>query len=141
MKGYFDPLPGSFCRRQRILLHKFDHHREPQNRIKQDDSRKMEWPENVKPTERPVDFDTDSKMIGPPVNRLMKVLDRSFFQKNLRLCAAHVFDPKDISKTRAELESDMLHMARVRNVVSVAGHDHRTKALILRPGIKNEGTF
>lgn len=88
-----------------------------------------------------VDFDADSDMIRPPVNRLMKVLDRPFFQKNVRVCAAQILDPKDISKTREELKSDVLRMKNVKSIVSVAEHERQTKALVLRPGIKNEGTF
>lgn len=101
----------------------------------------MKRSEEVKATTKAVDFDAHSDMIRPPVNRLMKVLDRPFFQKNVRVCAVQIFDPRDISTTLAELKSDMLCMKRVRNMVSIPGHGRQTKALILRPGIKNEGTF
>jgi tRNA (guanine37-N1)-methyltransferase len=88
-----------------------------------------------------VDFDVDSEMFRPPINRLMKVLDRPFFQKKIRLSAAQIIDAKDISKTRAELKSDLLCRARMKNIVSVPEHDCQAKALLLRPGIKNEGTI
>lgn len=50
-------------------------------------------------------------MFAPPVNRAMKVLDRSFFQKTVPISAARVFNPRDISRCRKELESskDMLN--------------------------------
>lgn len=97
--------------------------------------------EDVKPTNSAEYFEADSEMIRPPVNRLMKVLDRSFFQKSQRVCVAQIFDPKDIATIQAELKCDLLRLGRVRNVVSISEHDRQTKALILRPGIKNEGTF
>ncbi|KAI5212504.1 hypothetical protein E4T38_00512 [Aureobasidium subglaciale] len=42
-------------------------------------------------------------MFRPPVNRAMRVLDRSFFQKKIPISAARVVDNKTISKCRAEL--------------------------------------
>ena len=80
-------------------------------------------------------------MIRPPVNQLMKVLDRSFFRKNVRVCAAQVFNMKDISKTRAALKSDLLHIGRLKSLVSVPGQESEMKAFLLRPEIKNEGTL
>ena len=101
----------------------------------------MSRPEDVVPTKTAEDLDADSQMIRPPVNRLMKVLNRSFFQKNQRVCAAQIFDPRDIATIQAELCRDVLRMGRVKNVVSISEHDRQAKALLLRPGIKNEGTF
>src|SRR5690348_4701061 len=40
----------------------------------------------------------------PPVNRTMRVLDRSFFQKTVSLSAATVFDQKNLSSTRGTLQ-------------------------------------
>ena len=101
----------------------------------------MSRPEEVELTKNASDPDADSEMIRPPVNQLMKVLDRSFFQKNQRLCAAQIFDSKDIATFQAELKRDLLRLARVKTVVSVSDHGRQTKALILRPGIKSEGIF
>lgn len=80
-------------------------------------------------------------MIRPPVNHLMKALDRSFFRKNIRVCAAQVFNVKDISKTRVALKSDLLHLGRLKSIVSVPGDESEMKAFLLRPEIKNEGIF
>lgn len=88
-----------------------------------------------------VELGGHSDMIRPPVNHIMKVLDRSFFRKNIRVCAAQVFNPKDISKTRAELNLDLLHIGRLKSMVSVPGHESKMKAFLLRPEIKNEGTL
>lgn len=101
----------------------------------------MSRPEEKEPTKNAVDLDAGSQMIRPPVNRLMNVLDRSFFQKNQRVCAAQIFDPRDIATVQAELCRDVLRMGRVKSVVSISEHDRQAKALLLRPGIKNEGTF
>lgn len=95
----------------------------------------------VEPTNTALDLDADSKMIRPPVNRLMKVLDRSFFERNERVCAAQIFDTKDIATFQAELKRDLLHLARLKNTVSVSDHGQQIKALILRPGIQSEGIF
>lgn len=99
----------------------------------------MNRPEEVEPTKNALDPDADLEMIRPPVNRLMKVLDRSFFQKTQRLCAAQIFDPKDIATFRTELKQDLLYLTHVKTVVSVSDDGRQTKALILRPGIKSEG--
>lgn len=86
------------------------------------------------------DCNSNPEMFRPPVNRLMRVLDRPFFQKEIRLCAAQIINPKDISKTRAELKSDLLSTLRLKSIVSIPGQDHQTKALLLRPEIRKQGT-
>ena len=85
--------------------------------------------------------ETDSDMIRPPINRMMKVLDRTFFRKQVRLGAAQIFDPKDIHQTLAELKSDIFRKPPIKGIVSVPGHDRQTKALLLRPEVKSEGKF
>lgn len=95
--------------------------------------------EDVEPSKNASVLDAEPEMIRPPINRLMKVLDRSFFQKNQRLCAAQILDPKDIATFQAELRRDLLQLARVKSIVSVPDQGRQTKALILRPGIKSEG--
>lgn len=88
-----------------------------------------------------VDFDVGSEMFRPPVNRLMKVLDRPFFHKKIRLSAAQIINAKDISKIQAELKSDILCVARMKTMVTVPEHGWQAKALLLKPEIKNEGTI
>lgn len=43
-------------------------------------------------------------MFRPPINRAMRVLDRSFFRRDVALTAARIKDPKSISATRSALE-------------------------------------
>ncbi|MCJ1368454.1 tRNA(m(1)G37)methyltransferase [Acarospora aff. strigata] len=54
-------------------------------------------------------------MFRPPVNRAMRVLDRSFFKKRIPLAAARVLDNTKISKCRKELErsKELLRLERI----------------------------
>lgn len=79
-------------------------------------------------------------MIRPPINRAMRVLDRSFFKKNVTLSAAKVLDRKQISKIRTELGHDVLRIGRMQSVQSIrspAGEE--SKAVLLHPRIKSIG--
>ena len=83
---------------------------------------------------------SSADMFRPPVNRAMRVLDRSFFKKRITLCAARVFDKKQISKFRFELSHDILKLERMQSVQSIPdllGEDYR--ALLLNPRIKTHG--
>ena len=57
-------------------------------------------------------------MFRAPIHRGMRALDRSKFQKVVPLKAARVFDNKNISKIRGELErsKDALVQERLGNV-------------------------
>ena len=79
-------------------------------------------------------------MFRPPINRAMRVLDRSFFQKKVPLSAARVFDNKKIAKLRSELGHDVLRLDRFQCVQSVRGSKgEEHKALLLHPQIKPDG--
>ncbi|EGP92154.1 uncharacterized protein MYCGRDRAFT_35337 [Zymoseptoria tritici IPO323] len=56
----------------------------------------------------------DEDMWRPPVNRLMRTLDRSFFQRKIDLKAARVFDNKNISRIRTALERSKDALSRDR---------------------------
>lgn len=60
------------------------------------------------------------EMFRPPINRAMRVLDRSFFQKKVPISAARVLDSKIISKCRSELlrSKDTLFVERLSNIQS-----------------------
>ena len=80
----------------------------------------------------------------PPVNRAMRVLDRSFFYKRVPISAARVFENKKISKVRADLirSKDVLKLDRIAGVQSdpdpgIAANGG--KCLPLRPEIQVEG--
>lgn len=78
-----------------------------------------------------------SDMIRPPVNRLMKVLDRSFFKKSIPLSAARVMDNRKISRVRKELKGDLLDRVHLDPIRSI----NQTKALLLKPEVKAGGRF
>ena len=81
-----------------------------------------------------------SAMFRPPVNRAMRALDRSFFQKSVPLSAARIRDNKQISKYRTELGCDLLKLDRMQAIRSVRDSEgHEAKALLLRPGVQPDG--
>lgn len=102
-------------------------------------------------------------MFRPPVNRAMRVLDRSFFRKTIPLSAATVFENSNISRVRNALakSSDLLTLPRLNIIRSAPteqtverkaeGETERTrktkptgperKCLILREGIKHDGGY
>ncbi|KAH8732692.1 Met-10+ like-protein-domain-containing protein [Phaeosphaeriaceae sp. PMI808] len=79
-------------------------------------------------------------MLAPPVNRAMKVLDRSFFQKTIPTSAARIFNNKDISRCRKELTAsrDTLPNNRVDPIRPDTDSERAQKGgkcLILRPEV------
>lgn len=84
------------------------------------------------------------EMFAPPVNRAMKVLDRSFFQKTIPTSAARIFNPKDISRCRKELTAakDTLPNNRVDPIRADPDADKAqqgVKCLLLRPEVVHTG--
>lgn len=83
---------------------------------------------------------TPIDMFRPPVNRAMRVLDRSWFQKKVPLSVAKVYDKTRIAKLRSELGHDVLRLERfqcVQPIRDTNGDEH--KALLLDPRIKPNG--
>lgn len=83
-------------------------------------------------------------MFAPPVNRAMKVLDRSFFQKTVATSAARIFSPKDISPCRNDLEksNDTLLMPRIQPIRSDPDQERAQKGgkcILLRPEVIHNG--
>ena len=84
----------------------------------------------------------ESAMFRPPVDRAMRVLDRSFFQKSIPIAAVRIRDHRQISKYRAELGRDTLRLDRMQTVRSVRDSEgQETKALLLRPEVKLDGNI
>lgn len=99
-------------------------------------------------------------MFRPPVNRAMRVLDRSFFKKTVPASAATVLDVKNISLVRKTLGSskDLLDLPRFhvccpttaerlvvsrdgQQILELSKEEARAKrCLVLRPEIKYDGT-
>ena len=83
-------------------------------------------------------------MFRPPVNRAMRVLDRSFFQKKIPASAARVVDNKTISKCRSDLfrSNDVLRLERyqiVRPDPNEADAKAGKKCILLRPQVDEKG--
>lgn len=88
--------------------------------------------------------DTGSDMFRPPVNRLMKVLDRSFFRKSIPLAAAQVNDTRRIASLLRELQTDVLEThphAQNVSLVQPAPKGNGLKVLLLKPEIKVDGSI
>lgn len=84
------------------------------------------------------------EMFRPPINRAMRVLDRSFFQKKVPISAARVLDSKTISKCRSELlrSKDTLFVERLSNIQSDPLEPDvklGKKCILLRPEINDKG--
>jgi tRNA (guanine37-N1)-methyltransferase len=85
------------------------------------------------------------EMFAPPVNRAMKVLDRGFFQKTVPTTAARIFNVKDISRCRKELEKsrDALLLNRIQPIRPDPCEERAQKGgkcILLRPDIVRNGT-
>lgn len=83
------------------------------------------------------------EMFRPPINRAMRVLDRSFFQKKVPLSAARVLDIKKMSKLRQDLQKskDILFIDRLSNIQAdpEANAKPGSKCILLRPEIDEKG--
>ena len=87
---------------------------------------------------------SSTEMFRPPVNRSMRLLDRTFFQKRVPLAAATVLDKKQISPYRSSLHDDLLHLGGTPNVVSdprAGNSENGLKALLLKPEVRHDGTY
>ncbi|KAF1942600.1 guanine-N(1)--methyltransferas-like protein [Clathrospora elynae] len=79
-------------------------------------------------------------MFAPPVNRAMKVLDRSFFSRTIPTSAARIFNPKDIARCRKELTAsrDTLPSTRIDPIRADPDPEKAqkgNKCLLLRPEV------
>lgn len=85
------------------------------------------------------------EMFRPPVNRAMRVLDRSFFRREYPVSAARVFDVKSISRVQKEFvkSKDLLNIRAVFPVqtvpAGVAEGGVAQKCVLLRPEVKHDG--
>lgn len=76
-------------------------------------------------------------LFRPPINRAMRVLDKSFFTKEIPLSAARVFDDRLITKCRTDLARDMLKLERISSVRF--DPEGGKKCLLLRPEVRVDG--
>lgn len=90
----------------------------------------------------PMSAATDA-MFAPPVNRAMKVLDRSFFQRTIPTSAARIFNPKDISRCRNDLDKSRDALKNRLMPIRPDPDEQRAqkggKCLLLRPEVIHNG--
>ncbi|EAS37001.3 tRNA methyltransferase Trm5 [Coccidioides immitis RS] len=97
---------------------------------------------SLAPVTQETPTNSSSDMFRPPVNRAMRVLDRSFFKKTVPLSAATVLENKNISRVKSELtkSNDMLALPRILPIrkpqVIKNEDDEARKCLLLREGVK-----
>lgn len=82
-------------------------------------------------------------MFRPPIARGMRVLDRALFQRTIPLKAARIFENKNISKIRSELERaklalDQDRIAKVHADPEPVRAKLGKKCILLRPQVKHE---
>ena len=88
-------------------------------------------------------------MFRPPINRSMRMLDRSFFVKDSSISAAGVLDIKKLSKIRERLvkSKDILALRQIFPIhTDPTPHPDSTssaarKCILLRPEVMHEGLF
>lgn len=81
-------------------------------------------------------------MFQAPVNRAMKILDRSFFRKDINLAAACILDVKKITRYQKELSTDILEIPRLRAVRSVPVDtlpNGNARGVLLKPEVRING--
>jgi len=84
-------------------------------------------------------------LFRPPIIRSASaILDRSLFSKTIPVAAARIFNPKNISRIRSQLEKnrELLKLERITNVQSDPDPTFAArggKCLLLKPEIKPGG--
>lgn len=80
-------------------------------------------------------------MFRPPVNRAMRVLDRSFFKRTVPVSAATIFKTSDIATVRQALHKkrDLLALPRMATLRDIKQEEVVRKCLLLREEIKHDG--
>lgn len=79
----------------------------------------------------------------PPVNRSMKVLDKSVFQKTVPLSAARIFDVRRTGEIRKICRPDALHLPKI-DVLQWDPDQEKykgRKVMILKPEVKHDGLW
>jgi hypothetical protein len=78
----------------------------------------------------------------PPINRSMRVLDRSFFQRTIPIAAATVFEDRNLSTVRGKVQNAG-HLFGVFSIKAIVPDETvpGRKCILLRPGIMATGLF
>lgn len=89
----------------------------------------------INKTDRRVMMSTN--IFGPPVNREMTQLDRTFFQKDVSLLVAHFPDPKHLGSFVKSCKKDILYLPSIKHIVPVGD----SKGVLLRADIGDLQTY
>ena len=95
-------------------------------------------------TVREMSTQSHAELFRPPVDRAMRVLDRSFFKKTVALAVAQVHENNQIAPCRMALGQEVLKVDRVPSVRELASDQKPNssgKALLLHPGIRAAGIY
>lgn len=89
---------------------------------------------------------SSANMFRPPVNRTMRVLDRSFFKSKYDLAAACVLEKTKIQQFQKLLRNDILRLDRYLTVrpappsaYEVFNNIRDLKCFLLKPSIRLDG--
>lgn len=84
-----------------------------------------------------MNYSTTAEIALPPVNRDMKVLERSFFQKTIPTSALTVFDPRNLSAARNKVtaSNDVLQSTTIKPIIEDETSPG-TKCILLKPHVK-----
>lgn len=74
------------------------------------------------------------RMFLPPIKRGMRVLDRSFFQKNVQITAAIVNDPKMVAAVKKACEKDLVRDLRIIPVKTELSSEGQLQVMRLSKG-------
>jgi len=86
-------------------------------------------------------MEDEDDMFRPPINRAMRVLDRSFFIRDVPIAAAGVADIKSLSRIRGDLvkSRDILALRQTFPIQPDPGAAGSRRCILLRSEIKHDG--
>lgn len=74
---------------------------------------------------------------GPPINREMRVLDRSFFLRSVKLLVAYFPNPKFLGEFVRACKKDILYLPSIKHIVPVDG----SKGVLLKAEANDMATY
>ena len=83
-------------------------------------------------------------MFRPPVNRAMRILDRSYFHRDVQLSAARVHNIKNLARLRQAFHRshDILSLRCVAPIkTDPDDSSQKQKCILLNPEIHHNGTY
>ena len=85
----------------------------------------------------------EGEMFRAPVNRTMRILDRTFFQRDIPISAAKVSDIKNLSKIRQALlkSQEILNVRQYHPIQALGSEKDGVKCVLLKPSVISDGMF